>query len=67
VLFWGLIDTINPISSVAFGNTNPGTDFFAFDDMIIGSAKQVIPEPGSLALLGLGLAGLATVRRRKSL
>lgn len=66
VLFWGLIDTVNPITNVTFGNTNAGTDFFAFDDMIIGSAEQVIPEPGSMALLGLGLTGLAMVRRRKS-
>jgi PEP-CTERM motif len=32
----------------------------------VASAQNNVPEPGSLALIGLGLAGLAVVRRRKS-
>ena len=66
VLFWGIIDVEKPFSSLTFGNTAAGSDYFAFDDMTIGTAQQVVtevPEPGMLALLGIGL-GAGILRRR---
>lgn len=73
LLYWGLIDTANPFTSLVFGNTNAGTDFFGFDDMTIGSVQQVVPDPvqtvplpTTVALFGLGLAGLGFARRRRS-
>jgi hypothetical protein len=70
VLYYGLIASGagELFTSITFGNTNAGTDFFAFDDMTIGSLQQVrpTPEPGTLALLGLAaaVAGAAARRRR---
>lgn len=66
VLYWGIINTEFTYTTLTFGNTAAGTDFFGFDDFSVGSAAQVVPEPASLALMGLGLAGLMGFRRRKS-
>ncbi|MBL8395492.1 MAG: PEP-CTERM sorting domain-containing protein [Candidatus Accumulibacter sp.] len=38
----------------------------AFVDIKVGEIQNQTPEPGSLALLGLSVAGLAMARRRKS-
>ena len=47
-------------------NTFPGDGTDLFEWTIFGDADiAMLPEPGTLVLFGLGLAGLAAVRRRR--
>ncbi|GAA4405092.1 PEP-CTERM sorting domain-containing protein [Quisquiliibacterium transsilvanicum] len=46
-------------------NDGVGVDVVAMDDFIYGEPLAAVPAPGTLALLGLGLAGFAAAWRRE--
>jgi hypothetical protein len=53
--------TIAPPGTYSLGaNINAGNNYIIFGD------KKIVPEPGSLALVGMGLIGLVSVVRRRN-
>ena len=71
VLYFGFYedDPLKAFTSVSFLNPSSG-DHFGFDDMTIGTFEQVVPndpvpEPATVFLMGLGLAGLFGSNRKR--
>lgn len=74
LIFFGVTDAARYFTAVRFDiqQAAGSTDAFGFDDFVIGALgadepvdPSPVPEPATLALAGLALAGLAATRRRR--
>jgi hypothetical protein len=60
-------DVARVVYAIQSFSTNPlGNGRVFVDDLSFDASVPAVPEPGTLALLGIGLAGLGLSRRRKA-
>jgi hypothetical protein len=69
-IYYGIIasNASETFTSVTFGNTNSGIDYFGFDNLTVGTLNQVttaVPEP--FTIIGTLVGGSAAMRMRKKL
>lgn len=64
--FWGITSDLQ-IADIYFGvkGAPSSSAIFALDNLTIAGAKVAAPEPLTLGIFGAGLAGMATMRRRR--
>ena len=65
VAAWGVLDNLNNTPMIT-GNQENGHDVYERNTSAVKFSVGVIPEPTSLAIMGLGLLGFAAARKRKN-